>query len=57
MKEVVIKKQKNFDNFQLFLQKFIVHNLSAPCTQGDPSFMENYAHPIPSLMEGNQGVV
>ena len=49
---------KNFDKLQLFVEKFTVHNLSAPYKAGILDLLkENYVHVRHGLTERKQGVV
>lgn len=47
---------ENVDTLHLFLEKFIVHNLSAPHKWGIPK-LKNCAHVLPSPTYCNQGFV
>ena len=48
---------KNFDNLQLFVKMFTMHNMSAPYKWGIPVLKDSYAHVIHDPIERNQGVV
>jgi hypothetical protein len=53
-KEVAIE---NYDNLQMFVNKFIAHTLTAPRKWGIPKLHDNYVRVIPSPWDCNQGVV
>ena len=45
---------KNYDDIQLLIEKFTVHNMSAPPKRGIPCLKNNYAHVIHGPTECNQ---
>jgi hypothetical protein len=48
---------KDFENLQLLVEKFKVHNMGAPHNQGIPELNDNCAHVIHGPKKHNQGTM